>query len=204
LGREIECRVKHGKVAAAGRALLETDEVIFRSEKLRLKIPLRQVKSAVAAGGELVIAWGDDRATFALGDDAPRWANAITNPKGRIDKLGVKTGMRVVVVGVDDGAFTGEIEERAGEVHAKLGAGCDLVFLGVAARRDLARLAACKRSIRPAGAIWVIRPKGSPDVTEADVRTAAKEAGLVDVKVARFSETHTAEKLVVPVAARGA
>jgi hypothetical protein len=36
------------------------------------------------------------------------------------------------------------------------------------------------------------------------VRTAGKAAGLVDVKVARFSETHTAEKFVVPVAKRGA
>jgi len=30
----------------------------------------------------------------------------------------------------------------------------------------------------------------------------AKEAGLVDVKVASYSETHTAEKLVIPVAKR--
>jgi len=34
------------------------------------------------------------------------------------------------------------------------------------------------------------------------VFSAAKKAGLVDVKVASFSATHTAEKLVVPVKAR--
>jgi hypothetical protein len=28
---------------------------------------------------------------------------------------------------------------------------------------------------------------------------AGKAAGLVDVKVARFSDTHTAEKFVIPV-----
>jgi hypothetical protein len=31
---------------------------------------------------------------------------------------------------------------------------------------------------------------------------AGKEAGLVDVKVVRFSETHTAEKFVIPRARR--
>jgi len=39
-------------------------------------------------------------------------------------------------------------------------------------------------------------------ITERDVMEAAKAAGLVDVKVARFSETLTAEKLVIPVAQR--
>jgi len=34
------------------------------------------------------------------------------------------------------------------------------------------------------------------------VIAAAKEAGLVDVKVVRFSDTHTALKLVIPVARR--
>jgi hypothetical protein len=32
--------------------------------------------------------------------------------------------------------------------------------------------------------------------------TAGKAAGLVDVKVVRFSETHTAEKFVIPLKAR--
>jgi hypothetical protein len=31
---------------------------------------------------------------------------------------------------------------------------------------------------------------------------AGKDAGLVDVKVVRFSDTHTAEKFVIPVTAR--
>jgi hypothetical protein len=39
-------------------------------------------------------------------------------------------------------------------------------------------------------------------ITEGDVMAAGKAAGLVDVKVVRFSETHTAEKFVIPVALR--
>jgi hypothetical protein len=34
------------------------------------------------------------------------------------------------------------------------------------------------------------------------VLAAGKQAGLVDVKVVSFSDTHTAEKFVIPVAKR--
>ena len=53
------------------------------------------------------------------------------------------------------------------------------------------------------GSLWTIRPKGSPHVSESDVMKAGQAAGLVDVKVVRFSETHTAEKFVIPVKNRG-
>jgi hypothetical protein len=56
--------------------------------------------------------------------------------------------------------------------------------------------------LKPDGALWVIRPKGSKAVSEAEVMSAGKHAGLVDVKVASFSDTHTAEKFVIPRAAR--
>jgi hypothetical protein len=50
--------------------------------------------------------------------------------------------------------------------------------------------------------VWVIRPKGRPDISERAVMAAGKAAGLVDVKVVSFSPTHTAEKFVIPVKAR--
>ena len=56
--------------------------------------------------------------------------------------------------------------------------------------------------IVPNGSVWTVRRKGRKDLTEADVRAAGKAAGLVDVKVVRFSDTHTAEKFVIPVADR--
>ena|GEM_PF-6467788 len=45
-------------------------------------------------------------------------------------------------------------------------------------------------------------PKGRRAFNEHHVREAALDAGLVDVKIARFSETHSALKLVVPKAKR--
>jgi len=58
-------------------------------------------------------------------------------------------------------------------------------------------------AIRPDGAVWTIRPKGKGGISENDTMAAGKRAGLVDVKVASFSETQTAEKFVIPVARRG-
>jgi hypothetical protein len=39
-------------------------------------------------------------------------------------------------------------------------------------------------------------------VKDTDVFSAAESAGLVETKVAAFSATHTAEKLVIPLARR--
>ena len=63
-------------------------------------------------------------------------------------------------------------------------------------------LADLRDALAPAGALWVLRPKGCGAITESDVMAAGKAAGLVDVKVVRFSETHTAEKFVIPVSKR--
>ncbi len=78
----------------------------------------------------------------------------------------------------------------------------DQIFFGVNSEKDLQRFAALLPSVVPDGALWAIRRKGLADASEAATMAAGKAAGLVDVKVARFSETHTAEKFVRPVASR--
>ena len=54
------------------------------------------------------------------------------------------------------------------------------------------------------GMHWTLRPKGTKDLTEAEMMRAGQEAGLVDVKVVSFSDLLTAEKFVIPVAKRAA
>jgi hypothetical protein len=44
--------------------------------------------------------------------------------------------------------------------------------------------------------------EGRKELTEDHVRAAAKKSGLVDVKVVAFSATHSALKLVIPLARR--
>ena len=60
------------------------------------------------------------------------------------------------------------------------------------AARDLARITKLKSWLKPAGALWVVYPKGVPAVREIEVLEAGRAAGLKDTKVARFSATHTA------------
>jgi hypothetical protein len=64
------------------------------------------------------------------------------------------------------------------------------------------KLRTLRSNLTPDGALWVIRPRGRPEISEQAVMAAGKAAGLVDVKVVRFSETHTAEKFVIPLARR--
>ena len=118
-----------------------------------------------------------------------------------LDKLGVKDGMRVAVLHVDDPDFEAELEERA--VKPIRRGPADIVILGVDEPADLARLPGLIDWIRPAGALWAVWAKGRKGLNENHVRDAAIDAGLVDVKVARFSATHSALKLVIPKAKRG-
>ena len=78
----------------------------------------------------------------------------------------------------------------------------DLIFYGVEHRDALERIQGLVPLIRPDGAIWIVRPKGRKEITEAETMAGGKRAGLVDVKVVSFSDTHTAEKFVIPVAKR--
>jgi hypothetical protein len=114
----------------------------------------------------------------------------------RLDKLGVKPGMRVAVLGVSDPDFIAELAGRAGTLLRRATGECDLVFLAVSHRHDLGRIAALLPRLRRDGALWLVRPRGSPHIAEAEAQRACLDAGLVDVKVVRFSETHTAEKFV--------
>ena len=60
-----------------------------------------------------------------------------------------------------------------------------------------------KATLVPNGAIWVVHRKGKEaTLRDIDVFAAGKAAGLVDNKVASFSATHTAERLVIPRSAR--
>jgi hypothetical protein len=55
---------------------------------------------------------------------------------------------------------------------------------------------------RGLGAIWVIHPKAPNALRDTEIFAEAKRVGLTYTKVARFSATHTAEKLVIPKAKR--
>lgn len=202
MGAEAKCTATVGGKKAVGKALLETDELIFRGEDVRLTIPYKSVSSIDAKDGVLHVAWLSGAASFELGPSAVKWADRIRNPPSRIDKLDVKPGQLVLFVGIRDATLREEIETRGAIVLARGIEPVDAIFVAAHERGDLERLATVQKFLKRSGAIWVIRPKGSPNISESDVMSAGKRVGLVDVKVVRFSDTHTAEKFVIPVSKR--
>lgn len=203
MGLEAQCTVRHGAQTSAGKAQLEETELIFRGD-FRLKVPLADIRRADVKGGALTIAWKGGEARLDLGAAAVKWADRIKNPRGLLDKLGVKPGARVAVLGLDDPAFMAQLRERTDAVvTARPAKGTALVLVAMKSVGDLTRLAGLRKAIEPDGAIWVIWPKGVKAFREDDVRAAGPAAGLVDVKVVSFSGTLSGLKMVVPRALRG-
>ena len=203
MGAESQCVAHFGGQRSEGTALLETDHLLFRGT-FRLKIPHKAITKLDAADGTLRITYPDGTAVFELGSSAAKWAEKIRNPRSLLDKLGVKPDMRVAVIGVDDVEFLGQLSDRTADVTSRTPKkGTDLVFFQADSIADLARLEKLRGYLQPDGAIWVVHTKGKGAAfKDVDVFAAAKKAKLVDVKVASFSGTHTAEKLVIPVSLR--
>src|SRR5205807_9930433 len=130
---------------------------------------------------------------------AEKWADKILHPPTRASKLGIKTGLTVRVSGEFADDFVAEL--KALEKCAPR-AKADLVFLVAPDRKALAEIAKLSTALQPAGALWVVYPKGVAEIREVEVIEAGRTAGLKDVKVASFSPTHTALKFVIPVNAR--
>lgn len=122
----------------------------------------------------------------------------------RLDKLGVRPGMRVALVDLEDDPFEAELRDRTHDVtRGEPLPGTDVVVFAVDTLEALGRLAALRTRIVPNGAIWVVSRKGTgATVRDVDVIAAARAAGLVDNKVASFDATRTSLRLVIPVALR--
>ena len=125
-------------------------------------------------------------------------SSELYGTRSRLDKLGVKPGSKVALVDMDDPGFLKELRERTTDVTDRKPRGlCDLVFLGASTHADLLRINQLKTWIEPNGAIWVVRPKGGrSELSDVDVIEAGLAAGLVDNKIASFSDTQGAMRLV--------
>jgi len=193
MGKDAQAAARFADGADEGRLQYEAPRLLFRGAARRVWEG-EALKGVRAEGGDLVLS---DGSRFALGEKAAlSWADAIANPKGRLDKIGVKPGMRVAVLGVEDASFTAELAARgAAPVHDF--ANLDLCFYAADSVHDLSRLDELIPALADKGALWIVSRKGkAATVKDVEVMAAAKAVGLVDNKVVGFSETLTALRFV--------
>jgi hypothetical protein len=201
MGQELACSVFSNGKTHRGKALLESKEIVFRGE-LRLKIPFASIKKVEAAEGRLKVRTKDGLYVFDLGGKAEKWREKIVNPKSLVDKLGVKAGDAVWVVGSFPPDFLAELK-RKGAVVSRGKTGVPAwILLAADSLGDLAGVKSAAGAMKDSAGLWIVYPKGRKAITEHDVRGAGLRAGLTDVKAASFSETHTGLKFVIPVAKR--
>ncbi len=189
MGKEAEVRAVFEDGEDVGRLQYEAPKLIFRGAVRRV-FEGEALKGVRAEGDDLVLSGG---ARFGLGAKAARnWADAIANPKSRLDKLGVKPGMRVGVLNVADDALAGELAARDAAPLSAL-SGLDILFYGADSAQELARIPELIPALAGKGALWICSRKGkAATIKDAEVMAAAKARGLVDNKVVGFSETLTA------------
>jgi hypothetical protein len=133
----------------------------------------------------------------------PRPAERDYSHRSLLDKLGVKCGHAIAVLGIEDSSFLKDLAQLVPDFSSeKPRSGSDIVFLSAENLKSLQQIKTLIPAIKKNGAIWVVYPKGQSHIRERDVLAAGKSAGLTDNKVCRFSETHTALRFMIPLVRR--
>ena len=112
-----------------------------------------------------------------------------------LDKLGVKAGSRVALIGAPRGfaEWLPSLPEGA-TLRQRGDAEADVILLFLRSRKDLASMgAAIARMPAQGGMLWAVWPKKTSsivsDLSENAVRDAGLSAGIVDTKVCAIDET---------------
>ena len=198
MGAEATCQVQLNQAKSIGKAHCGDGEIDFRGD-FRFRWKWSELSSVEAIEGQLVVRNGTDQAVFELGPLADKWCHAILNPKTRLDKLGLKPNYSYQAWGEFDESFPDELVKVAGSPGVKP---LDIVFVRMDTTGDLPKLLEARSVIAQSGTIWAVWPKGRKEFREDDIRNFSLKNGLVDVKVASFSSTLSALKMVIPVKER--
>ena len=118
-------------------------------------------------------------------------------------KLGIKSGMRVIAIGAPENyrRLLGQLPDGV-EFSNTPKVNMQFIHFFVTRRSDLEKqLPRLLKTLADSGTIWISWPKKSArvetDVTEDVIRAVALPIGLVDVKVCAVDETWSGLKLMI-------
>ena len=150
--------------------------------------------------GELRLQVAEGLVVFHLGAAAEKWCDKILHPKSRIQKLAVKEGTPVRLLSKFDAEFMNELKaSKALVIRGTNTAEAQNTFLELDGKSSLSAVAKHAKRMNGAETLWLVYAKGKTQITENDVISAGRKAGLKDIKVVGFSATHTALKFVIPI-----
>jgi hypothetical protein len=196
MGQEAECECEWNGSRIRVKALIEPPDLIFRGA-IRRRLPFSRMEQIRADGDKLCFTYQGETFSLTLGNVlAHKWARSLTTPPPSLaKKLGIAEDSIVRMIGpVDDEPL------RAALSAAKAVASEDanLILARVNTPEELAnalRVTADQLAARVP--IWFIYPKGKGHaLTEADVRSTALAAGIVDTKVTAVSPALTGLRFV--------
>lgn len=193
----------HGSVNVGGQKVnceadFASDHVVFSGGR-RGEVKYSKIKVLGTARGILKIEVDGAVMEFPLGDKVDRIAAKIRKPPTLFDKLGIKDGTAGHFVGTP--AWFGKQAEAMGLTEGYPRKPVDLLIVAAGSPDEL-DFDDWRKRITEQGGVWVVYRKGGHGTRELDVIEAGRAAGLKDIKVVRFDDTHTALKFVVPLAQR--
>src|SRR5881394_1302101 len=142
MGNEVRGTVHTGKACHAGKILLETSELIFRGADYRQKVTFSEMIDVEANDGQLRVKTRDSVFIFEIGAAAEKWREKILHPKTRVEKLGLKAGVRVRLLGQFETDFLKELRTRKADIiQANGSADTDHTFFAADAKSSLSAIA---------------------------------------------------------------
>ncbi|MEO7520308.1 MAG: hypothetical protein ABIW79_00700 [Gemmatimonas sp.] len=189
-----------GREDADAKIELDGESLIVRGAA-RTRVARSDITNVAVQNGVLLVTHAGGLVHLSLADAAEKWkARILEGPKSRVQKLGVKAGMRVTLVEVNDPTVGRECAD-AGATLVDDGlrdaaVPVDLLLTEVRTKPDLARIPRLAQDIGH-GALWVIHPNGVAEVSDTAIFAVAATVNMVATKTMSFSTGMSAERLSI-------
>jgi hypothetical protein len=200
VGRAPNRERRKASLALADDALhLHTGRTGRQGKDFALRIPFEAITKLACdeAAGLLTVESSEaEPLVLHLGRNAPEWKRIMEERPDPLAALGVSSGARVGVVGIqeDDEIWTylaSHVRNFAGENRET--PDLDFLFVGAEHRADLKSLRAHAERVRkPGGILWVV---AGPRVDMRQIAAACRDAGLALGDIVAITRTREARRL---------